>query len=177
MGKTGVMDMSALSDFSADCSRCFALCCVALSFQRSADFGHDKPSGTPCHHLGQDFRCRIHTRREALGYEGCEEFDCLGAGQLASAEFSSRNWRREPSEARLLHARFLELTRIQEMRRALHEALDLSPAADIADQLKASARYLEALAGPSASRTSTEVTIALSAAETLLQGLADELDA
>ena len=31
---------------------------------------------------------------EQLGYGGCEAFDCLGAGQRASAIFAAQNWRR-----------------------------------------------------------------------------------
>ena len=38
-------DRSALR---ADCDNCFALCCTAFGFQRSADFPIDKPAGTPC---------------------------------------------------------------------------------------------------------------------------------
>lgn len=117
-------------DFEADCSRCVGLCCVALSFARSDGFGHDKANGEPCHYLDAAFRCSIHARREALGYSGCEAFDCLGAGQRATAVFATRNWRREPAVARQLHARFALLTRLQEMRQALVTAgdLDLPPA-------------------------------------------------
>lgn len=118
------------TDFSADCGSCFALCCTALSFQRGSQFGHDKLAGQPCHYLADDFRCRIHSRREELGYDGCEAFDCLGAGQRASAIFAGENWRRDPAIARRLYASFSLLLRIQEMRRALETAaeLDLRPA-------------------------------------------------
>ncbi len=118
--------------FAADCGRCFGLCCVALSFQRSADFGHDKPAGQPCHFLEPSFGCRIHSQRDALGYEGCEAFDCLGAGQLASAEFAGKNWQRDPVQARLLYARFADLLKLQEIRSALVEAgaLDLDEDAE-----------------------------------------------
>jgi len=113
------------TDFSADCSKCFALCCTALSFQRGSQFGHDKLAGEPCQYLAGDFRCSIHARREQLGYDGCEAFDCLGAGQRASAIFAAENWRREPAIARRLYASFSLLLRIQEMRRALETAADL----------------------------------------------------
>ncbi len=56
--------------FQARCENCFGLCCTALSFTRSDQFGHDKLAGEPCHYLQTDFRCRIHARREDLGYEG-----------------------------------------------------------------------------------------------------------
>lgn len=113
------------AEMTSDCSRCVGLCCVALSFDRSDGFGHDKIAGEPCYHLDASFRCSIHEKRESLGYEGCEAFDCLGAGQRATAVFAVRNWRRDPAVARELHARFALLTRLQEMRQALNAAADL----------------------------------------------------
>ncbi|MCY1691068.1 hypothetical protein OVA29_10605 [Exiguobacterium sp. SL14] len=29
--------------FQIDCTKCFGLCCTALAFSKSSDFGHDKP--------------------------------------------------------------------------------------------------------------------------------------
>lgn len=113
------------AEMTSDCSRCVGLCCVALSFDRSDGFGHDKVAGEPCYHLDASFRCSIHAKREALGYEGCEAFDCLGAGQRATAVFATQNWRRDPAVARQLHARFSLLMMLQEMRKALTEAADL----------------------------------------------------
>lgn len=146
------------TDFQADCSRCVGLCCVALAFSRSDQFGHDKVAGEPCYHLDATFRCGIHARREALGYEGCEAYDCLGAGQRATAIFATRNWQRDPSVMRQLHARFALLTRLQEMRQALAEAanLDLSAALDtdrraLLSQITALADgYDEAIEAPAA---------------------------
>ena len=112
-------------NFEADCSKCFALCCTALSFERGTQFAHDKPAGIPCQYLQTDFKCAIHARREDLGYDGCEAFDCLGAGQRASAIFAAQNWRRDPAIARRLYASFSILLRIQEMRQALQTAADL----------------------------------------------------
>lgn len=113
------------AEMVSDCSRCVGLCCVALSFERSDGFGHDKVAGDPCYHLDACFRCSIHEKREALGYEGCEAFDCLGAGQRATAVFATRNWRRDPAVARQFHSRFSLLTKLQEMRQALMAAADL----------------------------------------------------
>ena len=48
------------TDLRADCSSCFGLCCVALTFSRSADFAIDKPAGEACPNLSADFRCGIH---------------------------------------------------------------------------------------------------------------------
>jgi hypothetical protein len=112
--------------FEGDCANCFGLCCVALSFQRSADFGHDKASGQACHFLERDYRCLIHPQKEALGYEGCLDFDCFGAGQRASAGFAGLNFSGDASVARMLYARFAELLKLQEMRQALVDAGDLA---------------------------------------------------
>ena len=112
--------------FDSDCSSCFGLCCVALSFDRSSQFGHDKPAGQPCHHLDARFRCAIHARREALGYDGCEAFECLGAGQRASALHGGGPWRTDPAAARQMHADFSVLLRLQEMRQALETAETLA---------------------------------------------------
>ncbi len=112
-------------NFEEDCSKCFALCCTALSFEHGTQFAHDKPAGIPCQFLQTDFKCTIHARREELGYDGCEVFDCLGAGQRASAIFAAQNWRRDPAIARRLYATFSSLLRIQEMRQALQTAAEL----------------------------------------------------
>jgi hypothetical protein len=113
------------TDFSADCRNCYALCCTALSFQRGTQFAHDKLAGHPCHHLAGDFRCSIHSRLEELNYPGCTAFDCLGAGQRASAIYADSDWRNDPKMANRLFASFSLLLRIQEMRRALETAADL----------------------------------------------------
>lgn len=165
------------TDFSADCSKCFALCCTALSFQRGSQFGHDKLAGEPCQYLANDFRCKIHAQREQLGYEGCESFDCLGAGQRASAIFAGENWRRDPVTARRLYASFSLLLRIQEMRRALETAATLDLRADLHNE------RLELLGTLSAQGESRREDIADEASRTLkecrafLKRLASELAA
>ena len=67
-----------------DCSQCFALCCTAFGFARSADFAVDKPPATPCSNLAADFSCTIHDRLRVRGFAGCTVFDCFGAGQRLS---------------------------------------------------------------------------------------------
>ena len=64
----------------ADCGNCFALCCTAFGFARSADFAVDKPAATPCQNLAADFSCTIHDRLRPRGFRGCTVFDCFGAG-------------------------------------------------------------------------------------------------
>ena len=58
-------------ELQADCSRCFALCCVAPGFAKSADFGYTKPAGKPCRNLLDDFRCAIHSTLRRQGFSGC----------------------------------------------------------------------------------------------------------
>ena len=102
---------------AADCAQCVGLCCVAPAFSVSADFAIDKPAGTPCPNLRDDFRCGIHATLRPHGFPGCEVFDCFGAGQqLTQVTFGGRTWRETPE---LAAAQFAVLP----VMRQLHEAL------------------------------------------------------
>ena len=82
----------------ADCTRCAALCCVGLAFDRSALFAYDKEAGEACRHLGHDGRCTVHAFRREAGFAGCVGYDCLGAGQFVTQiVFGGRSWRDDPS--------------------------------------------------------------------------------
>src|SRR3712207_1669218 len=101
----------------ADCANCAGLCCVAPAFAASADFAVDKPAGTPCRHLRDDFRCGVHDRLRERGFPGCTVFDCFGAGQqLTQGTFGGRSWREAPE---LAAAQFAVLP----VMRQLHEIL------------------------------------------------------
>jgi hypothetical protein len=107
------------SDRRADCARCAALCCVALAFDRSSLFAFDKPAGEPCANLGPKGRCRIHADRAAMGFAGCQAYDCLGAGQAVTQDlFGGANWQNDEA----LLGPMMEAFAV--MRRA-HETLDL----------------------------------------------------
>jgi len=81
-------------ELTADCSRCFALCCVLLPYRRDAGFGADKPGGVPCHHLRSDDRCGIHADLRERGWSGCAVFDCFGAGQhVSQVTYGGTSWR------------------------------------------------------------------------------------
>jgi uncharacterized protein YjbI with pentapeptide repeats len=82
-------------DLRADCSRCFGLCCVALTFSRSADFAIDKSAGEPCPNLSAEFRCTIHSELRPKGFPGCTVYDCFGAGQELSRR-AGTSWREQP---------------------------------------------------------------------------------
>jgi uncharacterized protein YjbI with pentapeptide repeats len=83
------------TDLRADCTRCFGLCCVALTFSRSADFAIDKAAGEACPNLSDEFRCTIHSKLRGKGFQGCTVYDCFGAGQEISRR-AGTSWRERP---------------------------------------------------------------------------------
>ncbi|WP_269854161.1 pentapeptide repeat-containing protein [Streptomyces sp. RPT161] len=114
------------TDLQADCANCFALCCVALPFARSADFAVDKDAGQPCTNLQADFRCGIHTRLRDKGFSGCTVFDCFGAGQKVSrVTFGGQDWRQAPHTARQMFDVFPVMRQLHELLWYLTEALTL----------------------------------------------------
>lgn len=120
----------------ADCSRCFALCCVAPAFAASADFAIDKPAGHACPNLRADFGCGIHTQLRERGFPGCTVFDCFGAGQqVAQVTFGGRDWRTEPALAGAMFASFTVMRHLHELLYYLTEAVTLRPGGDLAAQL------------------------------------------
>ena len=102
------------------------LCCVAPAFARSADFAVDKPAGTPCTHLAEDFRCGIHADLRDRGFAGCTVFDCLGAGQRVTAAFAGRDWR-TPGVAAPMFAAFGVARQVHELLWYLDEARERAP--------------------------------------------------
>ncbi|MDP9934606.1 hypothetical protein J2T11_000946 [Paenarthrobacter nicotinovorans] len=106
-----------------DCGNCFALCCTALGFARSADFAIDKPAASPCPNLDADFSCTIHQRLRPRGFTGCTVFDCFGAGQLVSQHtFGGTSWRERPASAPGMFAVFKIVRQLHEMLWYLDEA-------------------------------------------------------
>lgn len=104
-----------LDDRKADCSRCHALCCVALAFDWP---NYKKPAGVPCKHLRPDFTCGRWDTLEEDGFVFCRGFECHGAGQ-ATADTVSRacggNWRDTPA------AKDYELGTFQKVFSAVYE--------------------------------------------------------
>ncbi|HET8718196.1 MAG TPA: pentapeptide repeat-containing protein [Nocardioidaceae bacterium] len=132
----------------ADCSRCTGLCCVALPFAASADFAADKPAGSPCLHLADDDRCRIHDRLRPAGYAGCTVYDCLGAGQrLTHGAGEERSWRGASATAAGLFRSLPLLQGVHELLALLDEAAGLtagSGSARTVDELRDRAEALAA---------------------------------
>lgn len=130
----------------ADCANCFGLCCVALSFARSADFAASKPAGQPCSNLQQDFRCGIHTQLRDEGYPGCTVFDCFGAGQKVSQiTFGGTDWRQAPRTARSMFEVFPVMRQLHELLWYVTEALDLAPARPVHEELRTALAHLDGL--------------------------------
>jgi Pentapeptide repeats (8 copies) len=109
------------TDLRADCSSCYGLCCVALTFSRSADFAIDKPAGEPCPNLDVGFRCTIHSKLRPSGFQGCTVYDCFGAGQEISRR-AGTSWREQPGEQ--MFAALPILRQLHELLWYLTEALE-----------------------------------------------------
>lgn len=121
----------------ADCANCFALCCVALPFAKSNDFAVNKPAGTPCKNLREDFRCGIHTRLRDTGFQGCTVFDCFGAGQQVSqVTFGGRDWRTHPETRAEMFDVFPVMRQLHELLFYVAEALTLPDAAPLHARLR-----------------------------------------
>lgn len=106
-----------------DCRNCFALCCTAFGFSRSADFAVDKPAGSPCRNLEPDFSCGIHGTLRSRGFRGCTVFDCFGAGQAVSQSlFGGVSWRENPDSKPGMFAAFKVMRQLHEMLWYLAEA-------------------------------------------------------
>ena len=102
----------------ADCSQCFALCCVLVPFQKGESFPETKASGRPCHHLDADDGCRIHETLTRDGWSGCVAFDCLGAGQqVAQVTYAGVSWREGGNLG--------EMAAVLSVMRQLHEMIAL----------------------------------------------------
>ncbi|WP_236242595.1 pentapeptide repeat-containing protein [Streptomyces sp. CC228A] len=163
-------------DLRADCGSCFGLCCVALPFSRSADFAADKPAGTPCGHLRDDYRCGIHDRLRDSGYPGCTVYDCFGAGQKVSqVTFGGRGWREEPDSARRMYEVFPVMRQLQELLRYAAEALDLAAAGPVRGELRRAYDRIEALTRGDAESVLRADVAAERAALGVLLGGASEL--
>lgn len=142
--------MSVPDRLTADCSRCAALCCVALPFAASADFAVDKAAGTPCRHLQPDFRCGIHAGLREAGYPGCTVYDCFGAGQqVVQVTFGGRDWRGHPELADAMFAVFPVVRVLHELLWYLAEARALPVAAPLSEALDAALAETDRLAAGS----------------------------
>jgi hypothetical protein len=153
--RTGEDDrrVTTRSDLRADCSRCFALCCVAPAFVRSSEFAIDKPAGVPCRHLADDHRCTIHEHLRDAGFAGCTAYDCFGAGQrLAQVTYGGRDWRTHHEVAAPIMAALPILRGLHELLWYAGDALRRPTSAPVAAELGAAIGQLEEAAASPADR-------------------------
>ncbi|MEV0134555.1 pentapeptide repeat-containing protein [Dactylosporangium sp. NPDC050688] len=158
------MDAPAVDDrrgaLRADCGSCFALCCVAPAFARSADFAIDKPAGHACPNLAAGgFGCGIHGDLRRRGFAGCTVYDCFGAGQqVAQVTFGGRDWRQDPASAPLMFAVFPVMRHLHELLWYLTQARDLPAAAPVHARLDDAIAGTRRLTGlPAADLTGVDV--------------------
>jgi uncharacterized protein YjbI with pentapeptide repeats len=122
----------------ADCSRCFALCCVAPAFVASADFGFSKPAGKPCRNLQSDYRCGIHSTLRSQGFPGCTVYDCFGAGQhVSQGTFAGTDWKSSGKLAQQMFDVFAVMRQLHELLWYVEAALSYAAAAPVHDKLRA----------------------------------------
>ncbi len=134
------------AELKADCSKCFGLCCTALHLIASSDFAINKPAGTPCPNLQEDFRCQIHSRLRQTGFKGCTVFDCLGAGQMiAQKTFGGQSWRNSPAQADKMFQAFPVMMQLAEMIAFTAEALSYELHQPIREQLTMQLERLQKL--------------------------------
>jgi hypothetical protein len=114
--------MTQTDHLKTDCSKCAALCCLALAFDKGKDFAFDKNPGEPCRNLsGHD--CSIHDRLTREGFPGCVAYDCLGAGNRVVQEvFDGRSWQADPRLTRPMMEAFSAM-------REVHKRIDFLRAA------------------------------------------------
>jgi uncharacterized protein YjbI with pentapeptide repeats len=118
----------------SDCKNCFALCCVALPYAKSADFPFSKDDGEPCQNLCSNNQCSIHNKLREKGFSGCVSYECFGAGQhVSQVIFEDQDWRDNPEQSKLMFTVFPLVQQLHEMlwylRQAMHlkETISLRP--------------------------------------------------
>jgi uncharacterized protein YjbI with pentapeptide repeats len=125
-------------ELTADCSRCFALCCVVPAFAPSADFAIDKPARHACPNLATDFGCGIHSELRPRGFAGCTTYDCFGAGQqVAQVTFGGHDWRESAALAGSMFDVFPVMRALHELLWYLTEAAKLCAETSLSDDVSA----------------------------------------
>ena len=132
----------------ADCGSCFGLCCVALAFERSADFPVDKDAGEPCVNLDDAFGCSIHADLRSEGYRGCTVYDCFGAGQQVSqTTYGGVSWREAPGTSAGMFAALPVMRQLHEMLWYLTESIERDDARSLRAELAALTERTRAITG------------------------------
>ena len=112
--------------FEDNCSKCAALCCVALAFDKSHLFGCDKAAGTACTHLDGKAQCGIHDDKKQQGFLGCVLYSCQGAGQRVTQEcFGGQSWQDHPQQLPAMLKAFQSARKVHELLSLLSESQKL----------------------------------------------------
>lgn len=128
----------------ADCQSCFGLCCTALNIVASSDYAINKPAGTPCPNLQDNYSCHIHSQLRETGFKGCTVFDCLGAGQQVSqVTFHGQDWRQSREHADKMFRVFPIMEQLYEMIAYVAEALSYQVDNMLYEQLIAQLKHLQ----------------------------------
>lgn len=128
----------------ADCQNCFGLCCTALNIVASSDFAINKPAGSPCPNLRDNYSCHIHSHLRETGFKGCTVFDCLGAGQQVSqVTFQGQDWRQSHEHADKMFRVFPIMEQLYEMIAYVAEALSYQVDHELSKQLQAELELLQ----------------------------------
>ena len=131
---------------TADCTKCFGLCCTALNIVASSDFPINKPAGIPCVNLQSNYGCQIHSNLRERGSKGCTVFDCLGAGQVVSqVTFKGQSWRDNPEIGDKMFQVFPIMEQIHEMIAYTAEALSYDIPHALSDNLSVQLKELQNL--------------------------------
>ncbi|MFK0040934.1 pentapeptide repeat-containing protein [Paenarthrobacter sp. NPDC090517] len=171
--------MTISPTLSPDCGNCFALCCTALGFTRSADFAIDKPAASPCPNMADDFSCTIHQRLRPRGFRGCTVFDCFGAGQVVSQHtFAGTSWTQDPSSKSSMFAVFKVVRQLHEMLWYLDEARQRTFDPDLAFTAERLSDCITTAAqGDASTVLATDVEAMHGEVRTLLMEVSEELRA
>lgn len=126
-----------LNELKSDCQNCFALCCVALPYGKSADFPFDKDGGDPCRNLCSTCTCAIHSQLREKGFRGCVSYECFGAGQHVSQTiYKGLDWRKNKEHADEMFAVFPIVQQLHEMLWYLKQAMNLKETLPIRTNLQ-----------------------------------------
>lgn len=121
-----------------DCTKCAALCCIALPFDKSEMFAFDKKGGEACRHLAVGHSCNIHGQLGDRGFRGCIQFDCQGAGQhVVQGVFNGASWQDDASLLPAMTEAFRAMRRVHELLVLLQAARGLPLGAVQASRLNA----------------------------------------
>ena len=129
--------MSIQASLYTDCTKCRGLCCRALYFSRLDGFPHDKAPGVACRYLCDDYQCSIYHELKQKGLKGCQNYDCLGAGQAAVQKDT-------PTDTDLF-AVYLKLYPIHQMLWYLMEAVQMKETITFQPELQGHIRTLNSL--------------------------------